>query len=140
MSFKHQHKKWFHSLLGITQEFDVPQSGFPLKKVASNILAKDLHLNEEEKKLKKSIQATIQQLEKLIIDLQLKSLIISLKFDVIMTLQRENLKQNVDEIALKTIDQVNEGEKYFNSKSLLEATPIELFGQLNLNKMKEKTS
>ena len=104
------------------QEFDVPQSGFPLNKMASNILAKDLHLSDEEKKLKDSIQAKIQQLEELWSDLKLKhSDLERISFDHFsevrrqIDLQRENLKQKIDEIALKMIDQVNEREKEYNS-------------------------
>ena len=105
------------------QEFDVPQSGFPPHKTASDILDRDLYLSGLEKRLKHSIQATIQQLDELLTDLKQKHFdlerLSSDHFTEIrrqIDIHREELKVKIDEIALKLIDQTKEREKAFNSK------------------------
>ena len=115
------------------KKYDLSSNLFPTHIMASNILAKNMHLSDQEKKLKQSIQATIQQLEQLLSDLKLKhsdlERISSGHFSEVkrqIDIQRERLKNKIDEIALKMIDQVNEREKAFNSEtkqSLLAATP-----------------
>ena len=105
------------------KEFEVPQNGFPPNKMASNILAKELCLSDEEKTIKTSIQKLIQQLEHLPEELKReKSDLERISFDHFSELrrqidvQREELKNKIDEIALKMIDRVNQKEKAYNKK------------------------
>ena len=102
------------------QVFAVPSNGFPPNNIASNFLAKDLQLSEEEKAIKYAIQETIQQLEQLQSDVKQKhSDLERISFDHFseirrkIDLEREELKYKIDEIALKMIDQVNEKEKAY---------------------------
>ena len=118
------------------QEFDISQRGFPQHKMASNILVKKLHLSDEEKAIKQAIQETIQQLEQLQFDLKAKhSDLERISFDYFTELrrqidiQREELKNKIDEIALKMIDQVNKKETDYIStmkQYLLAATPVDI--------------
>ena len=122
--------------LECVQEFEVPQCGFPPHKMASNILAKDLHLSEEEKTIKTAIQELVQQLEQLQSDLKqihsdLKRTSFAHFSDVRhqIEIQREELKNKIDEFSLKMIDQVNEKEKAYNlrvEESLLVTNTVDI--------------
>ena len=119
------------------QETDVPRNGFPINKMVSNILEKDLHLSDEEKILKYAIQTLIQQLDRLQSDLKQKHADLKqISFDHFsevrrqIDLQREDLKRKIDDIALKMIDLVKENEKVYNSamnnQFILAATPVDI--------------
>ena len=118
------------------QKFDVPCKGFPANKIASDILEKELHLSDEEKTIKISIQETIQQLERLQFDLKQKhSDLERISVDHFsevrrqIDFQREELKRKIDEIALKLLEQVNEKEKVYVStmqQSFLAATSVNI--------------
>ena len=75
------------------QEFDVPSMGFPPNKMASNILAKDLHLSEKEKKIKSSIQNLIKKLEQLQNDVKLQQNEMEVTSFEHFTKNRRNLSQ-----------------------------------------------
>ena len=54
------------------KEFKLPESGFPPNEVVANIIAKEYHLNDKEKAIKRSIQDMIRKLEQLQEDLKQK--------------------------------------------------------------------
>ena len=113
------------------QEFVVPQNGFPLHEMTSNMLKNDEHLNNVEKTLKQAIQELTLKLDQLLDEFKRKHSDLERKsFDHFseirrqINIQREELKVKIDEIAVKLIGQVNEKEKAHNLKaknSFLEA-------------------
>ena len=106
------------------EDFDVPSDGFPPHKMASTMLVSECYLTDEEKQLKHSSEATIQHLEELLFNLKQKHSELELiSFDHFsevrrqIDLQREEFKNNIDHIALQTINKVNEIEKLCNSET-----------------------
>ena len=118
------------------REFDVPDNGFPINKMASILLAKDLHLSDEEKRLKHAVETLIQQLERVQSDFKQKlSDLEGFSIDHYsevrrqIDVQREEFKKKIDEIALKMIEQVKEKEKFYISaikQSSLAVTPVNI--------------
>ena len=105
------------------EDFDVPENGFRSNDMATNILAKELHLSEEEKTIKNSIHEMIKKLEQLQYELKQKHTDLDrLNFDHFseirrkIDIQREELKAKIDEIGLKMIEQSKEIEKAYKSK------------------------
>ena len=131
------------------KEFKVPESGFPQNEVLSNILAKEFHLNDEEKAIKHSIQDMIQTLEGLqevlkqnnSDDLEANSFEHYSEIRRKIDIQREELKAKIDEIAIKMIAQVNEKEKLYNlnmteSRSAVAAVDIQQSRQILANEFR----
>ena len=105
------------------QEFQMPQAGFAINKIAANILAKELHLNDEEKLLKKCATDLIQRLEQLQEEFKSKqSDLERLSYDHFaeirrnIDIQREELKSKMDEIAIKLINMTNQKEAIYKLK------------------------
>ena len=105
------------------KEFDVPRSGFPSNERVANILANDHHLNDEEIAIKNAIQELIQKLDQLQNDVRLKRNDMEItSFDHFteirrqIDIQREELKNKIDEISLKLIDRANEIENAYKLK------------------------
>ena len=99
------------------RDFELRENEFAPSYLASYILEKELHLSDEEKAFKKSIHDLVHQLEQLQIEFQPKYTEwernnfdhfseIRRKIDI----HREELKAQIDKIALKMIDQLNEKE------------------------------
>ena len=87
--------------------------------MATEILAKDLHLSAKERTIKQATQYLIQQLEHLQTDLSRRhSDLERISFDHFSEIRRhiDIQREELDEIALKMIDRVNENEKDCNSK------------------------
>ena len=113
----------------------MPESGFFVHELAMNILTKELHLSDEEKSIKHNIEKLIQQLKQLEDDLkQRHSDLLQDSFDHFaevrrkIDLHREELKDKIDKIALKMIDQVTKRDKAYNlqiEESLLDVIRIE---------------
>ena len=129
-------KKGSIRCLECDQEFDVPCNGFPLNKIVSSVLVNDFHLSDEEKKIKYAIRELTHKLERLLSDLKQKySDLERISFDHFsevrrqIDLQREELKNKIDQISLKMIDLVNEKEKAYKStiqQSLVAAKSIDI--------------
>ena len=109
--------------LACGKDFDVSRSGFTSNELATNILAKELHLSEEEKRIKHEIKELIKQMEHLQADVIHKQSIMKVtSYDHFAEIcrqidtQREELKAQIDQIALKLIAQVKEREKGYNEK------------------------
>ena len=111
--------------LNCNRDFQIPESGFASNKVIASILSKELHLSDEEKTLKNLIKDLIQQLLKLQPqngvdsmqnDMELLSFDHFSELKRKVDMQREALKTQIDQIALKMIDQINEKEKKYKIK------------------------
>ena len=131
------------------KNFDVPRSGFPSNEKMENILTNEQHLIYEEKAIKDAIQELIHKLEKLQNGLKLKQKDMEVtSFDHFteirrqIDIQREELKQKIDEIALKLIDQANEREEVYKLKlkqsiSVVVDTDIKQFSQLLMREFRD---
>ena len=131
------------------KDFNVPRRGFPSNKRVTNLLAKERHLSNEEKSIKHAIQELIQKLEQLQYDVRLKENNMELtSFDHFteirrqIDIQREELKNKIDEIALRMIDQANEREKAYQLKlkesiSVIIDTDIKQFSQLLMREFRD---
>ena len=104
--------------------FDIPKEGFEANTFMATNLDEELYLTEEEKCIKHAIQNLIQKLEQLKEELMRKhSNLERISFDHFsevrrqIDIHREELKAKVDEISLKMVEQVNENEAYFISKT-----------------------
>ena len=102
------------------KEFEIPAEGLVPNKFVKNMLEKEVHLSDEEKTLKNSVEELIRQLERLHIDFETTQR----SFEVFsddhfseirrqIDLQRETLKEKIDEIALKMIDQTKANEELY---------------------------
>ena len=131
------------------KDFDVPRSGFSLNERATNILSNEQHLSEEEKAIKYAIQELIQKLEQLQdgVKLQQNAMEVT-SFDHFteirrqIDIQREELKNKIDEISLQLIDQVNERENVYKSKlkesiSVVVDADIQKFSHLLMREFRE---
>ena len=89
-------------------------------KFVKNMLEKEVYLSDEEKMLKNTVEELIRQLERLHADFET----IQRSFEVFsddhfseirrqIDLQRETLKEKIDEIALKMIDQTKANEELY---------------------------
>ena len=106
------------------KNFDVPRKGFAPNFELANLLANEFHLSNEEKTTKQVIQDLINQLE------ELQHLVITSKrpemqlttfehFTEIrrqIDIHREELKNKIDSIALKLIDQTKKWEHAYKTK------------------------
>ena len=104
-------------------EFEVPTHGFQTNKCAKNILEKNGHLSDDEKALKLNIQGVIQRLETLVSSFKQSEadfeLLCNDHFNELrrhVDIQREELKQKIDEIALNMIDQLKQHEIVYRQK------------------------
>ena len=119
---EHMHDGYIQCL-ACNKEFQIPSDGLTISKTIASILAKELHLSEEEKLVKKSIQGLIEQLEQLQNELSIKQKALELNshahFAEIrrqIDIHREELKAKIDEIALKMIDLTNKTETAYTAK------------------------
>ena len=106
-----------------SRSFDISQTEFKTSEMAASILAKDLHLTDEEKSLKNSFQDALQQIDQLQDELKSKQSVCEVTcFDHFseirrqIDIRREALKAKIDEIALEMIDLTNEKEKSYHLK------------------------
>ena len=97
--------------------FRVCDKNITTDEIVNNILAKDVHLSDEEKAIKHAIQFQAHQLEQLQSDVKRKQIDMEVvSFDHFteirrnIDIQREELKAKIDEISLSLIDQANEKE------------------------------
>ena len=140
------------------QVFDVPRSGFATNSTLANLLASEMHLSDEEIKIRHSIQNTIQQLEILKelaksknSEMELASYDHFLEIQRQIDLHREQLKidnvnneeiEKIDEIALKLIDQTKVRAKTYASKleqiisGILDSTDFANVSQLLAHKFR----
>ena len=106
-------------------EFIVPKDGFKQNKLAQRILDHDLHLSVEERALKQSILCMNRKLAELLAEFESKKTslesLCAYQFTEIrrqIDIQRELVKEKIDEIALKMIDQTKVAEaKYMKRLS-----------------------
>jgi hypothetical protein len=102
------------------QEFGLDDNEFKTNELAQNLIEKEMHLTEAEKTLKQLSEKFLNEGIRLNDELEDNKRISTLKcyyhFQEIrrkIDLQREELKNEIDKIALIMIDQTNEFEKFF---------------------------
>ena len=114
-------------------EFDVPESGFLANEIVANILAKEFHLDEEEKSIRHAIQLLIPQMEQLQADLKLKSLDLERSCPDYFSKTRRNIGSQrgilSSNLTLQITNQVDEKEKTYNlimKESILVANAVDI--------------
>jgi hypothetical protein len=102
------------------QEIGLDENEFKTNEIVKNLIEKDMHLTEAEKNLKQFIEKSFNEGIRLNEELENNKRIFTLKcfehFQEIrrkIDLQREELKDEIDKIALAMIAQTKEFEKFF---------------------------
>ena len=104
-------------------EYSIPRDGFRSNKLAKSVIQKELYLTEDEKTLKNEIESLISDLEKIQLDFKEAMSnyeeVCDEKFVEMqqqIESQRDMLKQKIDEIALKLIDQAKQRQHGYKQK------------------------
>jgi hypothetical protein len=102
------------------QEFALDENEFKPNEIVQNLIEKEMHLTEAEKTIKKLNETFLNEGLRLNEELENNKRVFALKsfehFQEIrrkIDLQREELKNEIDKIALAMIDQTKEFEKFF---------------------------
>ena len=118
--------------LTCNQNFDIPTNRFPVIKIIKSLLEKELYLSDEERVLKRSVQESINLSEKLQDELNSKQANIGIinftHFSELrrqIDIHREAFKMQIDEIALKMIDQTKKKEEIYASK-IMEKSNVDI--------------